>query len=308
MIKVFGHKPADTDTVCSPIVYAWYLSEKKNTPAQAYILSDINRETEFVLNKFDIGKPDLLESVSAEDKVIILDTNNPDELIGNLDKAEIVEIIDHHRLAGGLTTPIPIKITVLPVACTATILRQMFKSDGNNDIPKEMAGLLVSAIISDTLKFTSPTTTDEDKQAARELAKIAKIDIDKHAEEMFEAKSNLSGMNVKEVLISDSKLFDLKGKKVRIGVLETTKPENALSMKDDLISEMKKLKDEESLDATFFFVVDILDSASDLFVPSDLEKDIAQKAYKCKIKDNQAHLDGVVSRKKQMIPNIEGVL
>jgi manganese-dependent inorganic pyrophosphatase len=308
MIKVFGHKPADTDTTCSPIVYAWYLSEKRNTDAKAFRLSDINKETEFVLKRFGIEKPELLEKLKEGEQVIIIDTNNPDELLEGINDVEILEIIDHHKLAGGLSTPAPLKVTVRPVACSATILWDMFNADGNTDLPKEMAGLLLSAILSDTLKFTSPTTTEDDKKAAEELAQIAEVNIDKYADEMFAAKSDLSGMGAKEVLMSDSKLFDLKGKKVRIGVLETTKPENALAMKEDILKEMENIKSEESLDAHFFSVVDILNSASDMIILGDLEKEIAEKAFNCQVKDNQTYLDGIVSRKKQMIPNIEGAI
>ncbi|MDD3648313.1 MAG: manganese-dependent inorganic pyrophosphatase, partial [Candidatus Dojkabacteria bacterium] len=184
----------------------------------------------------------------------------------------------------------------------------IMKSDGNSDIPSNMAGLLVSAILSDTLKFTSPTTTEEDKQAAEELAKIAGVEIDKHAEEMFEAKSDLSGMATKDILLSDSKIFELGNKKVRVSVLETTKPENAISMKENLLKGIDELKKKESLDLMFFFVVDIINSAADLIVQSYTEKEVAEKAFKCKVDDNQANLPGVVSRKKQIIPELERVI
>jgi manganese-dependent inorganic pyrophosphatase len=305
MIKVFGHKTPDTDSVCSSIVYAWYLKNKKNIEAQACILGDINKETEFVLQKFQVEKPQILESLHSEDEVVIVDTNNPEELLEGINEAKLKEVIDHHKLSGGLTTSEPIKVTIRPLACTATILWQMFQSEENSDIPKEMAGLFVSAIISDTLNFSSPTTTEDDKKAVEELAKIAEIDVNKHAEEMFSAKSDLSGMSAKDVLMSDSKLFDMKGKKVRVGVLETTKPENALAMKDEILNEMENVKNEESLDAHFFFVVDILNSSSEVIVAGEFEKEIIEKAYNCKVENSQAHLDGTVSRKKQMIPNIE---
>jgi manganese-dependent inorganic pyrophosphatase len=308
MIKVFGHKTPDTDSVCSAIVYAWYLKNKKSTEAEAFILNNTNKETNFVLQKFQVEKPKILESLKSEDEVVIVDTNSPEQLLEGINEAKLKELIDHHKLAGGLTTSEPIKVTIRPLACTATILWQMFQSEENSDIPKEMAGLFVSAIISDTLNFSSPTTTQDDKKAVEELAKIAEIDVNKHAEEMFSAKSNLSGMSAKDVLMSDSKLFDMKGKKVRVGVLETTKPENALSMKEEILEELKNVKAEESLDAHFFFVVDILNSAADVLVAGENEKEIIEKAYNCKVENNQAHLDGIVSRKKQMIPKIENSL
>jgi manganese-dependent inorganic pyrophosphatase len=305
MIKVFGHKPPDTDSVCSPIVYAWYLTEKKNTQAVAYIAAEVNKEIAFVLKKFGVEKPEMIQKVGNEDQVIILDTNNPEELLEGVNESDIVEIIDHHKLAGGLTTETPIKITIRPVACTATILWNMMKQEENRDIPKEMAGLLLAAILSDTLKFTSPTTTEEDKSAAEELAERANIKIDEFTEEMFEAKSDLSGMSAKDILLSDSKTFNMGGKKVRVSVLETTKAENALSMKDLLVEEMRNLKKEETLDSIFFFIVDILESASDLLVGDDSDQEIAKNAFEKDFQEGKMHLEGVVSRKKQMIPNIE---
>jgi len=308
MIKVFGHKNPDTDSVCSAIVYAWYLSSKKNQEAKPFIQNDINRETEYILKNFNVEKPDMLDNLAKRDRVVIVDTNNPDELPDNIQSTEILEILDHHKLAGGLSTPQPIKITIKPIACTATIIWQIMTKESNNDIPRNIAGLMVSAILSDTLKFTSPTTTDEDKKAVKELAKIAELNIDKHADKMFAAKSDLSGMKPNDILLSDSKLFDMGSKKVRISVLETTKPENALNMKKDLVNEMKIIKKSESLHAMFFFIVDILNTEATLIVPSKHEEDIAIKAFNNSFKEDAMILPSIVSRKKQIVPAIEKVL
>ncbi|MDD3647920.1 MAG: DHH family phosphoesterase, partial [Candidatus Dojkabacteria bacterium] len=129
MIKVFGHKSPDTDSICSPIVYAWYLTNKTNAEAKAFRLGNMNREAEFILNKFEFETPELLEKLEAEEKVVIIDTSNPEELPDDLENAEIVEIIDHHKL-GGLTTPAPLRMTLRPIACSATVIWQIMKSDG----------------------------------------------------------------------------------------------------------------------------------------------------------------------------------
>jgi len=308
MIKVFGHKSPDTDTVCSAIAYAWYLTNRKNIESKAYIQGSINRETEFVLNAFKVNRPDLLGKLSEADKVVIVDTNNPEELPDNLESAEILEILDHHKLAGGLSTSQPISVTIKPIACTATIIWQKMNQEGNADISKDIAGLMVSAITSDTLKFTSPTTTEEDRKAAQELAKIAGIDIDKHAKKMFESKSDLSGMNPSDILLSDSKIFDMSSKKVRISVIETTKPENALQLKGDLITQMQNIKKNETLYAMFFFIIDILKSEATLIVPSKHEESLAEKAFNSSFKDGIMILPGIVSRKKQIVPAIEKFL
>ncbi|MFQ5493337.1 MAG: manganese-dependent inorganic pyrophosphatase [Candidatus Dojkabacteria bacterium] len=305
MLKVFAHKTPDTDATCSPIVYAWYLSEKMGQEAEAFISGKPNKEALFVLDKFDIELPAQLDELTDKDRIVVVDTNNPEELPDGVSDAEIVEIIDHHKLVGGLSTDSPIRITIKPIACTATIVWQRMQEDDNHDIEPKMAGLLLSAILSDTLKFSSPTTTDEDKTAAEELAEIADENIDSLADEMFAAKSDLTGFGAEDILLTDSKVFDMAGKKVRISVLETTLPENAIKLKGDLIESMEALKKKERLDAIFFFIVDIMNTAADLVVSADMEMDIAERAFEGVFKSGVMHLDGVVSRKKQMSPNIE---
>lgn len=302
MIKVFGHKSPDTDATCSAIACAWLLN-KKGEEATPYILGEFNRETMFVLKHFEVGTPAILEKLEEDDNVVIVDTNNPDELPENLDKVNILSLIDHHKLAG-LTTASPTTIMIKPLACTATLIYQMISGEGI-ELDKQIAGIMLAAIVSDTLKFTSPTTTDTDKLAALALSKIAEQDLDELAEKMFEAKSDLTGMKPEEILLSDSKVFEMNGKKVRVAVHETTKPDNAKSMKDDLTSAMEKIKTDEKLDAMYFFVIDILNSAADLVVSNDEEKAMAEKAFDAKFEEGFLYLDGVVSRKKQIVPSLE---
>jgi manganese-dependent inorganic pyrophosphatase len=307
MIKVFGHKSPDTDSTCTPIAYVWYLNEIEKQEAEAFVLGDPNREAKFVLDHLKVNLPERLDSLAEGDKVVIIDTNNPEELPDNLEEVQIIEIIDHHKLTGKLSTSEPVSITFRPIACTATIVWQKIKAK-NAQVPKEIAGLLLAAILSDTLKFTSPTTTDEDKRAADELAKLAELKPDEFADKMFEAKSDLTGMSPKDILLTDSKIFELGNKKVRISVLETTKPVNAIELKSSLIAEMSELKTTEKLDLIFFFVVDILESSATLLVPGEEEKGVAEKAFNANLDDGTAVLPGVVSRKKQIIPNLEKAL
>lgn len=306
MIKVIGHLAPDTDATCAPIAYAWYLSNKKGTPAKAYITGEFNRETGLVLSKFGHETPELLNNLSEGDEYILMDTNNPDEIVQGYENATLVEIIDHHKLAG-LKTPAPAKITIRPIACTSTIVWQMMRQDGNLDIPSDIAGILLSAILSDTLKFTSPTTTAEDQQAARELAEMCGLDVDELATEMFDAKSDLTGMSGKDILLSDSKVFELGDKKIRIAVLETTRPKNALDMESELRTAMDELISEEALDGVFFFAVDILHTEATLMVSESMTA-VAEKAFSKSFENGSMKLPGVVSRKKQMVPAIEGVI
>lgn len=305
MIKVFGHKSPDTDATCAPISYAWYLNQK-GEPAEAFVLGELNRETKFVLESAKVTTPQLLEKLTEGEEVVIVDTNNPEELPEDISKAKIIKIIDHHKLAG-LTTDSPLDIFMKPVGCSSTLVYQRINWEGLTPT-KEIATLLLSAILSDTLKFTSPTTTDQDKKAAEELTKLAGVDIDKHAEAMFAAKSDLTGMDARDILYMDSKVFDFNGKKVRISGHETTKPQNAKAMESELVSGMEEIKKEEKLDCIFFFIVNILETSSELLVSAPAERDLAKKAFGKDFTGDYMVLPGVVSRKKQMAPALEKVV
>lgn len=307
-LKVIGHIAPDTDTVCSPIAYAWFLKEKKGIDAEAYVSGTLNKETQYILDHFQVEIPLLLTKFNQGDQVFIMDTNNPDELLPGISNATIKGIIDHHKLVGGLKTEEPLTIVMEPIACTATIVWNLMKREGVTDLPKEIAGVMLCAILSDTLKFTSPTTTDVDRLAAEELAALCGEDIDSLSEEMFAAKSDLSGMSTRDILTVDSKIFEFGSKKARISVLETTKPDNALAMLEDLRFEMTQMKNEEHSDYVFFFVVDILHTEAHLVVATDEEKEIAEVAFGKVFDQETLTLPGVVSRKKQISPMLQKVI
>jgi manganese-dependent inorganic pyrophosphatase len=306
-VKVMGHVPPDTDSVCSPIVYAWYLKNYMQIDATAFIGGEVNRETEFVLQHFNVAKPELITSVGEGDQLIIVDTNNPEELIKGYDQAEIIEIVDHHKLFG-LTTASPVKITMRPVACVATVIWDIMSAEARAGLPTDMAGLMLACILSDTLKFTSPTTTDYDREVASILAKHIDVDIDQLAGEMFAAKSNLEGMSVREILLTDYKNAEFAGNKYKVAVLETTDPQQSLSKSTELLTEMQALRSEENLAGIFFFVVDILKTEATLLVGTDSEKELASKAFGVEFDGNTVVLPGVVSRKKQMLPKLENAI
>lgn len=302
---VSGHKAPDTDTVCSAIAYAWLLS-KKGEDAKPVILGPLNKETDYVLKKFEIETPEIISEYPHDAELIIVDTNNPDELLP-LDHAEVRCIIDHHKLTGGLQTHTPVPIVIKPWASTATIIWKHIKHS-DHKIEKNIAGILLASILSDTLKFTSPTTTQKDEESASELANICGANIDELAREMFDAKSDLSGMSAKDVLTVDSKVFEMGYKKVRVSVLETTKPENALTMKDSMKNEYQGMIKEGSLDLLFFFAVDILNSEATLVLFGDEEKKVASQAFNVQIDSDTHVLPGVVSRKKQIIPALQPIV
>lgn len=306
-LKIIGHINPDTDSTCSPIVYAWYLREYMEVDAMPFLSGEPNKEALFVLEKFGIEKPEIISEFTEDDTLVIIDTNNPDELLPGYDKAEIVEIIDHHKLAG-LTTNAPVEITMIPLACSATVLWEVMGGGDDLDLPKDIAGLMLSAILSDTLKFTSPTTTERDIEVAEKLAVISGIDVEVYAEEMFAAKSDLTGMSAKDIILSDSKVFDFPEKKTRVSVLETTAPKGAFALKREIESAIKELKSEEDIDMLFFFVVDIVKNESTLLCFEVEEQFVASRAFNASFDANEMILEGVVSRKKQMVPALEKAL
>lgn len=309
-IKVFGHFSPDTDSTCTPIVYAWFLANIRNVEAEAVVTGEINKEAKFVLNKFQIPTPELITFLEPNSQVVIIDTNNPEELLSEIKNTNLLEIIDHHKLVGGLSTSEPLNMTLRKYGCSATIVWEQIKSELPEDSPFWIYALLLASILSDTLKLTSPTTTQNDKQAVSELSKKGNIDIDKYAEELFSAKSDLTGMSSKDILLADSKVFNMGSKKVRVSVLETAKPQNVLSLKEELLTAMRELKETDKLDYLFFYVVDILENSSILLTLTEEEKLLATKAHAVSSVEvtEFLQLPGVVSRKKQIIPNLEKVI
>ena len=303
MIKVFGHKAPDTDSTGSPIIWAWYLSEVKGTPAEAKLLGEPNTEAKFVLERWGFDQPAIIDDVSEGDDVVIVDTNNVAELPEHINDANVMEVIDHHLLAGGLKTRGPINITVRPVACTATIMHEMMGADAAK-MPEPIKGAMLSCILSDTLEFRSPTTTPADQELAEALARDLGLSIPDYSAEMFAAKSDVSAFSDAELLRMDSKKYEVGGKNFRVSVLETTSPGTVLDRKDGLMESMQTVAAEDGVDQVLLFVVDILEEASTLLVPNDLVKGVAEKSFGASVEGDTVKLPGVVSRKKQIIPSL----
>lgn len=304
MIKIFGHLAPDTDATASALIWEWYLNDVKDTPAKAYVLGTPNTEAAFVLERWGFETPEILNDVDAGDDVIIVDTNNPAELPPSISDANIVEIIDHHMLVGGLKTSAPIMITIRPVAATATVMFGRMKS-GTEKMPDGIKGLMLSCILSDTLEFRSPTTTDRDRFVADLLARDLGIDIPSYAADMFAAKSDVSRFSDAELLRMDSKKFDIGETKFRVSVLETTSPESILSRKDNLIASMSDVASEDGVDHVLLFIVDILNEEATLLIPNDMVKAVAEKSFETAVSGDTVVLPGVMSRKKQIIPNLK---
>jgi manganese-dependent inorganic pyrophosphatase len=301
---VFGHKSPDTDSTGSPIIWAWYLNEILGETAEAVLLGEPNTEAAFLLQRWELPKPRIIADVAPDQKVVIVDTNNPAELPAGINAADITAIIDHHKLVGGLETKGPIAIRMEPLACTATIMHKMIGTDMDR-APDLIKATILTCILSDTLEFRSPTTTPEDRAVAEALAAELGIDIAGYAAEMFAAKSDVSAFSEAELLRMDSKEYEVGGKQFRVSVLETTSPATVLSRKDALMAAMPGVAAADGADQVLLFVVDILREEATLLVPNALVAQIAAKSFGADTKgQDTVVLPGIMSRKKQIIPNL----
>ncbi len=301
MIQVFGHKAPDTDSTGSPLIWAWYLTEVKGTPARAVLLGQPNTEAAFVLKRWGVDQPDIIGDVEPGAPVVIVDTNNPAELPASINQADIRAIIDHHKLTGGIETKSPIDITIRPLACTATLMHDLMGADAAR-MPEWVKAMMLSCILSDTLAFRSPTTTDHDRALAERLAKELDLSISDYAGEMFAAKSDVSAFSDAELLRMDSKEYKVGDVGLRVSVLETTAPNVVMDRKTSLMAAMPQVAAEDGADEVLLFVVDILREEATLLVPNDTVKRIAEKSFGVSVSGDQVVLPGVMSRKKQIIP------
>ena len=300
MVKtyVFGHKNPDSDSITSSLVMANLERELGNADAKAYRLGSLNKETEFILSYLDMEAPVLLESVEDGANVILVDHNSPAESVDNLENAKILKVVDHHKLA--LETSYPLYLRFEPVGCTETILCKLYE-ENSVEITKEIATLMLSAIISDTLLLKSPTTTEDDKIAVEKLAKIAEIDYEEYGLEMLKAGTDLSDFSIDEILSLDAKQIDFKDVKSIVNQVNTADIDEVMEMKEDLEAGMEAIIDDEDLDLFMLLITDIVNSNSQVIVLGK-ESSLVEKAYDVELEDNTVLLVGVVSRKKQVVP------
>jgi manganese-dependent inorganic pyrophosphatase len=301
---VFGHKSPDTDATLSAIIWAWYLTNRRGGDAEARLLGEPNTEASFVLKHWGFAKPEIIADVAEAQPVVIVDTNNPAELPPGINDANIMAIIDHHMLVGGLKTKTPINVVMRPLACTATVMHDIMGDDVAG-LPREIKGAMLSCILSDTLEFRSPTTTPHDKAVAEKLAADLGVSIPELAVKMFEAKSDVSAFSDAALLRMDSKEYTVAGKELRISVLETTAPKVILDRKASLMRSMLDVAKEDGADQVLLFVIDILKEEATLLVPNDLVKQLAEASFGAQVTGDTVVLPGIMSRKKQIIPSLK---
>ena len=298
-VLIFGHKNPDTDTICSALAYA-DLKKQLGLDVEPVRLGEVNGETQFALDTFNFDAPRLVEKVAGEaEDVILVDHNERQQSADDIDQVRVLEVIDHHRIANFETSD-PLYYRAEPVGCTATILNKMYKENGKS-IPKDVAGLMLSAIISDTLLFKSPTCTDQDVAAAKELAEIAGVDAEVYGLDMLKAGADLSDKTIDQLISLDAKEFSMGQAKVIVAQVNAVDTNDVLSRQAELEEAINKTVTEKELDLFLFVVTDILTNDS-VGLALGKEAAIVEKAYNVTLENNTAILKGVVSRKKQIIP------
>lgn len=294
---IFGHKNPDTDSIMASLVMA-NLEKKLGNDVVACRLGNINKETEYALNYAGVEAPKLIESLESGSEVILVDTANKNEVLDNLDELKIKKIVDHHQVL--LNTGYPLYYRAEPVGCTQTVLYKLYQENGI-EIDKTIATLMLSAIISDSLLFKSPTCTKQDKETAEKLAKIVGINVEEYGMEMLKAGTDLSSFTIDEILHLDAKKIDLKNTKSIINQVNTASIPDVMKMKADLEAGMKVIMEKDGLDLFVLLITDIVNSNSQVIVLGE-DQTIIERAYGVKLEDNTALLEGVVSRKKQVVP------
>ena len=301
-VLIFGHKNPDTDTICSAMVKEILYKKNGCEKSRAVRLGNVNKETQYVLNYLGLETPELIEKVEEGQEVILVDHNEFNQSVEGIEKAKILEVVDHHRIANFETSE-PLYYTARPFGCTSTILYKEFKNR-NIEIEKTEAILMASAIISDTLLLKSPTTTKHDIKALEELGKIAGINIEEYGLEMLKAGTDLDDFSAEELINLDAKSLDKDGIKFVIAQVNTVSIEDVLKRQNELEEAMNNVISEKGLSLFVLAITDILNSNSEI-IALGTKTDAVEKAFDKKLENNRAFLEGVVSRKKQLLPFID---
>lgn len=295
---VFGHKNPDTDSICSSVVMA-NLRKQLGENVEAVRLGELNKETAYAFKHFNIEPPRMVDKIQPGSDIIMVDHNEFGQSADGIENAHIKMVVDHHRISN-FQTDEPVNYFAEPVGATGTLMYKLYNMN-NVKIDKETASLMLSSIASDTLLFKSPTCTEEDKKVAKELEKIAGVDIQEYGLEMLKAGTDLSDLSEEKLISLDAKDFDVDGVKFTIAQVNTVSIPDVLSREDKIQTAINNTIKDKNLDLFVFAITDILNGDSELLVLGD-RKDIVEKQYE--LKDNKAFAKGVVSRKKQILPMV----
>lgn len=300
-ILVFGHQNPDTDAIGAAIAFA-NLQKELGKDAEAVALGEPNEETAFALNHFGLTAPRVVETVANEvEQVMLVDHNEFQQSAADIEEVEILAVVDHHRIAN-FQTANPLYYRAEPVGCTSTIILKLYK-ENNVEVPKNIAGIMLSAIVSDTLLFKSPTCTQEDVQAAKELAEIAGVDLEGYGLEMLKAGTNLGTKSAAELIDLDAKSFPMGGSNLRVAQVNTVDLAEVFARQAELESAMQEANAANGYDLFVLVVTNILDSDSEILIVGEPKENV-EKAFNVTLENNRALLKGVVSRKKQVVPQL----
>ncbi|WP_278950822.1 manganese-dependent inorganic pyrophosphatase [Lactobacillus apis] len=299
---IFGHQNPDTDAIGTAIAYS-YLQNKLGYNTEPVALGEANDETAFALKKFGFEAPRVIKTAANEvDKVMLVDHNEPQQSVSDIDKVTVTHVVDHHRIMNFNTTS-PLFYLDEPVGCTSTIMYDLYRYN-DVEIPKNIAGIMLSAIISDTLLLKSPTTTDKDKKAVEALAEIAGVDYQSYGLEELKAGTNIADKSEEELIDLDAKSFELNGQTARVAQINVVDLPEAMERKDSFLKAMEDVSEAENYDLFMLLITNVLDSDSKaLVVGNDNAKAAFEKAFG-KVVDSEIDLPGVVSRKKQVVPQL----
>ena len=300
-ILVFGHQNPDTDAIGAAIAFS-HLQNQLGKDTEAVALGEPSEETQYALDYFKLAAPRVVASAKDEAaQVMLVDHNEFQQSISDIADVEILSVVDHHRIAN-FETANPLYYRAEPVGCTSTIVLKMYK-ENQVAIPKEIAGIMLSAIISDTLLFKSPTCTPEDVAAAKELAELAEVELEAYGLDMLKAGTNLSDKTAAVLLDLDAKSFPMGEANVRIAQINTVDLNEVMDRQAELEQAMAEEMTKNGYDLFVLVVTNILDSDSELLVAGNAI-DKVEEAFQTKLTNNRALLKGVVSRKKQVVPQL----
>lgn len=301
-ILIYGHKNPDTDTIMSAMVLADLESKIGINKVKPCRLGNVNKETQYALDYLKIEAPELIQELQEGQEVMLVDHNSFTQSAKGVEKAKILRVVDHHKISEFETSE-PLYYTAMPVGCTSTILYDLYVVN-NIDIEPKVAGMMLSAIVSDTLLFKSPTCTPKDEEVAKKLAEIANIDINTYGLDMLKAGTDLSDYTTEELINIDSKEFNTNGVKYQVSQINTACIEDVLKNKEEIEKTINNFIQANNIDMYVFMITDILENNSQIIVLGE-KSEIAEKAFNIKLENNMAFLPGLVSRKKQIVPVID---
>lgn len=303
-IFIIGHKSPDLDSVAGAICYAELKNKLENTDKyQAMVAGELNKETEYVLDKTGIAKPEIMTDAKGKN-IILVDHNEFAQAVDGMAEANIIEVLDHHKVEFKYSTPIAFK--VLPWGASCTIIAHGYLSS-NTAVSKEMATLMLSAILVDTVITKSPTCTEFDKMMIEKLSQIAQIENwQEFGMEIFKVRSAVNELSDEQIIHSDFKDFNLLAGKIGIGQVETVDIKDFDNRQDSLLNQLDKIRNDGNYHTVILFLTDIIKEGS-LFLVSTLNEVKVEEALGHKLENRKVYIDGILSRKKQVAPKFTEV-